>query len=377
MAGQLQLRRGTTIENDALVGAPGEVTVDTTLHQLRLHDGETQGGFVVGNGSGATLLDWKFADHQLSDISWLRADTFSWQSGSVYQLVYQHLSEDYTEVEEHSENETIAGITIEYYQAVDGHKIVLADQENNVESIYNATGVAWYYILDVEHQRFKLPRTKHNVVGLRDKIGGYVEAGLPDHYHNVRYRKNDNSGYHANGGVSPHIYTGSNLQGSYPSLNASQSNSIYGNSDTVQPPATQMYLYFFVGNFTQTAVENTAGLNAELFNRKVDTGHQVIAFQAPTAENNYTWYRKYADGWVEQGGAIVGLTDWANRTIDLPITMRDRGYSYVQSPIMNTSTGPGSWAIGVTLKTETQITSRFYANNGYLPTWEVKGMAAN
>lgn len=102
----------------------------------------------------------------------------------------------------------------------------------------------------------------------------------------------------------------------------------------------------------------------------------LVAVQRPTAENNYTWFRVWSDGWVEQGGAIVGLTDWANRTIDLPITMRDRGYSYVQSPIMNTSTGPGDWAVGVTLKTETQITSRFYANNGYLPTWEVKGMAA-
>ncbi len=28
----------------------------------------------------------------------------------------------------------------------------------------------------------------------------------------------------------------------------------------------------------------------------------VIAWQMPTAENNYTWYRKYKSGWVEQGG---------------------------------------------------------------------------
>lgn len=128
------------------------------------------------------------------------------------------------------------------------------------------------------------------------------------------------------------------------------------------------------------------GALTEALNNKLDRDVQniatpslpitLVAVQYPTAANNYTWYRKYSDGWVEQGGAVVGLTDWANRTIELPVPMKDRGYSYVQSPIMNTSTGPGSWAIGVTLKTETQITSRFYANNGYLPTWEVKGMAA-
>lgn len=30
----------------------------------------------------------------------------------------------------------------------------------------------------------------------------------------------------------------------------------------------------------------------------------VIETQAPTAENNYTWYRKYKSGWVEQGGHV-------------------------------------------------------------------------
>lgn len=64
-----------------------------------------------------------------------------------------------------------------------------------------------------------------------------VAAGLPDHAHNVRYRRNDQSAYHANGNVSPHIYTGDNLKGSYPSLNASESNSVYGQSTTNRPAA--------------------------------------------------------------------------------------------------------------------------------------------
>ena len=28
----------------------------------------------------------------------------------------------------------------------------------------------------------------------------------------------------------------------------------------------------------------------------------VVESQLPTAQNNYTWYRKYKSGWVEQGG---------------------------------------------------------------------------
>ena len=28
----------------------------------------------------------------------------------------------------------------------------------------------------------------------------------------------------------------------------------------------------------------------------------VVEYQAPSAENNCTWYRLYASGWIEQGG---------------------------------------------------------------------------
>lgn len=41
----------------------------------------------------------------------------------------------------------------------------------------------------------------------------------------------------------------------------------------------------------------------------------VVAWQTPTADNNYTWYRKYASGWVEQGGRTMTQ----NQTIAFPI----------------------------------------------------------
>lgn len=53
MAGKtLQLRRGTTEKNAAFKGASGEVTVDTDLNVLRVHDGTTVGGHLVGGGGG-------------------------------------------------------------------------------------------------------------------------------------------------------------------------------------------------------------------------------------------------------------------------------------------------------------------------------------
>ena len=47
MAKRLQLRRGTTAQNNAFTGAVGELTYDTEKKQLRVHDGSTVGGKVV------------------------------------------------------------------------------------------------------------------------------------------------------------------------------------------------------------------------------------------------------------------------------------------------------------------------------------------
>ena len=45
VATQVKRRRGTTAENDAFTGAEGEITVDLTRKELRVHDGIQQGGY--------------------------------------------------------------------------------------------------------------------------------------------------------------------------------------------------------------------------------------------------------------------------------------------------------------------------------------------
>ena len=52
----------------------------------------------------------------------------------------------------------------------------------------------------------------------------------------------------------------------------------------------------------------------------------VIEYQAPTSENNYTWYRLYKSGWIEQGGVSVHTTD-EFYTINLPKEMQDENYT--------------------------------------------------
>jgi len=57
MATQVQFRRGTTTQNNAFTGAIGELTYDTQVKTLRLHDGSTAGGgSVVTINAGTQTL---------------------------------------------------------------------------------------------------------------------------------------------------------------------------------------------------------------------------------------------------------------------------------------------------------------------------------
>jgi len=63
MSTQVQFRRGTTTQNNAFTGAQGELSVDTDLKTLRLHDGTTAGGgsSMLNNISAQTALNKTFS----------------------------------------------------------------------------------------------------------------------------------------------------------------------------------------------------------------------------------------------------------------------------------------------------------------------------
>lgn len=303
------------------------------------------------------LLFCTWFDHIVNQVSWLRADTFSWQDGGVYSAVYSHLIQDLAGLKvngyawEDTQNNVVRYYTLSdtpsvgddiYIQKItytqvgismifsadvitqinsdteivgffhtytrtsnldannlvidqqttnylpfiakDGHRIFLSDTTIDAsydgaylaQQLYDASGISWNFVLDLENQRFKLPRTKFGFTGLRDSVGKSVDAGLP----NI---KNDSIIYNAAGGGTtissgPLTYVsnaitsaaGTGIKYGGVIFDASLANSVYGNADTVQPPATQMYLYFYVGNYIEPAISQTAGINSELFNGKVD-----------------------------------------------------------------------------------------------------------
>ena len=115
--------------------------------------------------------------------------------------------------------------------------------------------------------------------------------------------------------------------------------------------------------------------------RNVDTvagGDAVIAFQRPTAENNYTWFRKYASGWVEQGGqaSVTGYSTTSNSTITLPVEMGSSHF-FAQATILGNGENIGM-AQEVAILSTTQISLRINYSSSVTRTmsWEVKGFAA-
>ena len=343
-----------------------------------------QGNRVLAAGQSLThdLFDFKWADHQINDLQWIRADTFSWQDGQIYSLAYQHLLDEWNEVGNNPKNDIIDGTTVYYRLAPDGHKICTASQEDEVLAIYNSTGVAWYYIIDTTNQRFKLPRTKFGFSGLRDTVGEYVSESLPNITGKwIANKWGDNlieaSGAIYNSGGSTNITSGgSNSQNVGLGFDASLSSSTYQDGAPVKERSTQMYLYFFMGCFNQSSVSNTAGLNANLFNNKADldlsntpmaTADYVVEWQRPTSSNNYEWYRLYKSGWIEQGG-LLGITSGSGGSVVLPITMASEYYN-----IFIQTYHSGDKSVIYTNRTTTGFD---YSGNVGKDSWEVKGFAA-
>lgn len=100
--------------------------------------------------------------------------------------------------------------------------------------------------------------------------------------------------------------------------------------------------------------------------------HRVIEFQAPTAENNYTWYRKYADGWVEQGGQTS-----TGGTQTLPITMADTNYNVMRTNGNGRSATTAN-ELYTSVGARTTTTIYLVLESSIAPVfWQVSGMAAS
>ena len=118
----------------------------------------------------------------------------------------------------------------------------------------------------------------------------------------------------------------------YFGFDASLSNPIYGNSDTVHPPAICVNYCIQVKNSSggsgSTGSDCTCPDKDEIkgwIDEEIKNFDFVIDWGNDEAGN---WWRKYQSGWVEQGGEVAPA-NYANKdtvTVNLPITMQNTSY---------------------------------------------------
>lgn len=110
----------------------------------------------------------------------------------------------------------------------------------------------------------------------------------------------------------------------------------------------------------------------------------LVAEQKPTSANGYTWYRKYSNGWVEQGGITTFAKHNSNsskeNTVSLPVEMADTQY-YVAAPTFITDAGSSQGLRNFrNTRSTTGLTIGMYTSttlsNSYDVQWRVSGYAA-
>lgn len=330
------------------------------------------------------LLHHIAADEILNHPAWLRSSG-QWNDGNIYTTVYNYLVNEYTNGTSHTDTITTpdgTAYTVDY-KTVNGKKVVDYSNVEQVDNLYNAIGSAWYYVINQEDMTFRLPQSKNYECYTSDssRLGLDVSAGLPNLTGSFR---SDGKTYYSGMAYYADDITGEGLSWSSSGsdalvrLDASLSNPIYGNSDTVTPAHTEFYLYFKISNAVQNLELLDVGkvMEEAVLRSNCDECEVVIE----TYRNGSSWYRIWSDGWCEQGGYSAGTGSWGTATITLLKPYADTTYNilvnrYAASSIFTSSSNEsarGSSANGAVVE-NSQTTTDFKIQSYGKMTWTTRG----
>lgn len=226
----------------------------------------------------------------------------------------------------------IAGLVTDYPD--------LFETEANWQNSVTTYGVCGKFVYDSVNNTVRLPKVTGIVEGTTDvtALGDLVQAGLPNIEGNFRTMP-QHADLTADGAFSIVGWSGVDggfvtNGGSYHGLlgevvfNAGDSNSIYGNSSTVQPQSVKVLYYIVLANSTKTEIEIdidqvTTDLNGKA---DVDLTNCTKPHIVETYRNGASWYRKWSDGFCEQGGYITGNGTYGVITVNLLVPFIDANY---------------------------------------------------
>ena len=258
----------------------------------------------------------------------------------------------------------------------------------------NNSNVAYYS--DYSSTQFRMPLFRGYLKA--DSASGYIKQGLPDHTHTITSGSditNEARGNTSTGGMDTVSNYNASSGYNFSSSKASVSNSIYGNSSNVTPETSKIV----VGVYAFNTVVNAAILDAtskitshifasdslsslaigypysdasgalislrsvndtnnpasfELFAKNATTqkvltgkpdgtltwdGKPIVRLVA-SWKSGTSWYRKYSDGWIEQGGYVTTSSN-TEQTINLHTAFSNTNYFLVKQLGFNGFYGNG------------------------------------
>lgn len=186
------------------------------------------------------------------------------------------------------------------------------------DSIISTYGECPYYVIDEIAGSLRLPKLA-NYIKMANSTDGITQksAGLPEHDHimhgkgaigGIIYLSNNAANYGRSGGET--VGKSGTPATTMRTGDASESNSIYGNSTTVTPAHTTLYPWVYAFNSAvEASVAQAAEFNQALTQKaNLDLSNvlQNIDYIVDSySDANGNWYRVYKSGWVEQGGVLA------------------------------------------------------------------------
>lgn len=367
VATQVKRRRGTTAENDAFTGAEGEITVDTEKHELRVHDGMTQGGFKVGGGGSG---------RNVGDIfTTLRSDNEL--NGAVECDGSEYDTGDYTG--SGSIGELLANGKLPYVSLTD-YATAIATKGWCDKFGWNGTGTTAFKVPTLNAYIWQ----KLNMAVVGNGNNTVYTDGTNDCVFNPYFGSSNNGIFvdknasHINVANGTNIGTATNISEHHAiglSTDKTKSNVLTDTTDDICDERVMVQLFIAT---TDEAVATCTEVLSDVAGLKTLTEGMidyVVESQEPTADNGHTWYRKYKSGWVEQGQARYNLARNTTTAITLPVEMASTEYTGQISGANTTFSTPSTLAIAP--KSTTQVNIWNYNGTASMGiNWQVSGMSA-
>ena len=215
--------------------------------------------------------------------------------------------------------------------------------ETSWQSSVTTYGVCGKFVYNSTNSTVRLPKITGFTEGTvtESEQGSLTEAGLPNITGSLQFwssayeptgegafgSKTSSASAAANAGDTMRFYT--------QSFDASLSNSVYGNSETVQPQAVKVLYYIVVATSTKTEAEVDIDEIATDLNGKADVDLNNVASSKGILTESYSsgtsWYRLYSDGWCVQGSVVSVTQTAAGQYVSLLKSYNNTSYTLLVS----------------------------------------------